>query len=381
MNINTRFKIFILIAFTLCITFKSQAQIDESYRYTYADFDTTASNKLYFRLESNNFVKNNEYFGEYVQGYTVPGYTVQPSLMYYAGKNIRLKIGAHLLKYSGLMEFTEIVPVITAHAKLGKNWDMILGNIKGDVHHRLIEPLFNSEWQYYHAQETGVQFCHESKKLWFDSWLDWEQFIFDGDTVPEIFTAGVSLDYSIKPRDSRLNVSIPFQMTANHLGGQISDYKMESYSLINLVTGLKLSQLINGSFIRKLDFAAYVCTYNDLTDAKALPFSSGIALYPTATLTYKNGQIMAGYWNASDYYAPKGNALFFSVSDRYDDYYKQSRQIITTKFTYNKTLMKQVKFRVQADTYYDIDASELEYSYGISLVFTPNFYISKLDFD
>ncbi|MGQ1784002.1 hypothetical protein [Saccharicrinis sp. GN24d3] len=381
MKANTCLKSFFLTIILIGASFTSRAQIDLSHRYTFAEFDTSATGKLYFRIENNNFVKNNEYFGEYTEGYTLPGYSIQPSLMYYAGKNVRLQVGAHLVKYSGIKDFSEFVPVVSAYVKLGKKWDMILGNIKGDVHHRLIEPLFNPEWQYLRPTETGVQFFHQSERLWLDTWIDWEQFIFHGDEIPEKFTGGISLDYKITQPEARFNLSIPFQMTAFHLGGQISDYLTESYSLINLLSGFKVSQQIDGAFIKKISLATYFCSYNDLTDARTFPFNKGGAIYPTGILTYKHGEIMAGYWNASNFFAPKGSALFYSVSDYKLDYYTKKRQIITAKFTYHKTLMKQVKFNAQVESYYDVEASALEYAYGISLVFTPNFFITKLDFE
>ncbi len=359
----------------------SSAQIDESYKYTYEEFDTNAEHNLYFRVESNNFVKNNEYFGEYTEGYTLPGYSLQPSLLYYVGKNIRLNIGAHFLRYSGFEDFADIVPIFSAHVKFGKNWNMILGNIKGDVHHRLIEPLYQPEWQYFRAQESGVQFYFQSSKLWLDGWMDWEQFILEGDTIPEIFTAGISLDYTVTSSDANLKLSIPFQAVATHLGGQISNYNEESYTLVNSAIGIKLSKNYNYSFLKKTSLVTYFCTYNDLTETSHSDFNKGFAIYPNGIITYNSGEITLGYWHASDFFAPRGSALFFSISDYNQNYYTKTRNIITSKFTYNKTLMKKVKFRAQFETYYDIEASELEYSYGIGLVFTPNFFITKLDFE
>ncbi|GAF03868.1 hypothetical protein [Saccharicrinis fermentans] len=162
MSLSSSSKQCILITLLISIFFVSKAQIDLSHRFTYEEFDTNATGNLYFRLENNNFVKNNEYFGEYTEGYTLPGYSIQPSLMYYAGNKVRIKIGSHLVKYSGTNNFTEVVPVVSAHVKIGKNWDMVLGSIKGHVHHKLIEPLFSSDWQYFVSTETGAQFYHNT---------------------------------------------------------------------------------------------------------------------------------------------------------------------------------------------------------------------------
>ncbi len=67
------------------------AQLDQVWRYTYPEFVEGQENKLFFRLENNNFFKNNEYFGDYTEGYTLIGYTIQPTFMYYAGKKLTRK--------------------------------------------------------------------------------------------------------------------------------------------------------------------------------------------------------------------------------------------------------------------------------------------------
>ncbi len=356
-------------------------QINESYKYAYADFDTSATDKFYFRLELNNFVINNEYFGEYTEGRTMPGYSVQPSLMYYAGKKVRIKIGAHVLKYNGNEDFSEVFPIVSAHVKLSDDWDMILGNIRGNVQHRLIEPLFDPELLFLKPDESGVQFFHTSPKLWLDAWVDWEQFIFKGDSIPEMFTAGVSLDYKLTNPESVIDISIPVQLTTFHVGGQVSDYTTESYSLFNKVVGIKLSRDLGDRFLKKVALQTYFLTFSELTEALGLPFTSGRAIYPIGLLTYKYGEFMLGYWRSENYFAKKGSPLFWSISDHKLGYYNRNRSIVSTKFTFNKKIFKKVKFMAQAATYYDVDAEQMEYSYGISLTFSPNFFITKLGFE
>lgn len=381
MNARIFYKTILLGASLFFVCISGWAQINESYKYSYADFDTSATDKLYFRLEVNNFVKNNEYFGEYTEGRTLPGYSVQPSLMYYVGKKVRIKIGAHLLKYSGYEDFSEVFPVVSAHVKLSDNWDMILGNIRGNVQHRLIEPLFNPELLFLKPDESGVQFYHNSPKIWLDAWVDWEQFIFKGDSIPEKFTAGVSLDYKLTNPESAIEVSIPVQLTTFHVGGQVSDYTTKSYSLFNKVMGIKLSQNLGTGFLQKVGLSTYFLTFSELTEALGLPFTNGRAIYPVGLLTYKHGELMLGYWRSENYFAPKGSPLFWSISDHNMGYYNRNRSILSSKFTYNKMFFKKVRFMAQAASYYDVDAGQLEYSYGISLTFTPNFFIAKLGFE
>ena len=147
-----------------------------------------------------------------------------------------------------------------------------------------------------------------------------------------------------------------------------------------MVTGVKLEQNTGTGFIQKVGLSAYIATYKDLANESGWHFHSGSAIYPTANITYKYGEFMLGYWKAKNFIAPKGSNLFQSVSDRKVGFYKKNRQMLTSKLSFSKTFMKQIKFSAMLETYYDLDASQLEYSYGLNLVFTPNFFISKINF-
>lgn len=381
MRVRGNLKKILCVGIFLLIKANIFSQINEVGRYYYPEFNRNAESNLYFRLENNNFVKNNEYFGDYTQGYTLMGYTLQPTFMYYAESRLRIKAGVHLLQFSGVSEFTEVLPVFSVHVKLTEKLDLIMGGLQGDVHHKLIEPIFNSEYQYTRPIENGFQFLYNNDRLWYDIWIDWEQFIFLGDKKPEKFTAGISSSYTFTPPKSSIKISSPLQFVATHVGGQISDYSETSQTLTNLVTGIKLEQNIGTGFIQKVGLSAYVATYKDLANESSWHFHSGRAIYPTVNISYKYGEFMVGYWNAQNFIAPKGSSLFQSVSDRSIEFYKKNRHLLTSKLSFNKTFMRKIKFSAMFESYYDLDASQMEYSYGLNLVFTPNFFISKISFD
>jgi hypothetical protein len=359
----------------------SVAQVDQTWRYYYPEFKKDAENNLYFRLENNNFVKNNEYFGNFIEGYTLMGYTFQPSLMYYAGSRLRLKAGVHVVQFSGMNEFTEVLPTFSIHTQLSNNLTLLMGGLKGDVHHKLIEPLFDPENQFTRPIENGFQFLYNSNKFWFDAWIDWEQFIFIGDTKPEKFTAGISSEFDLTKPESNFKITIPGQLIATHLGGQISNYTERMQSLANLATGVKLTYKVGDGFIRNIGLATYFATYHDLTGQSGWDFTGGDAIYPVAEVNYKYGSFMTGFWSAHNFLAPKGSAIFQSTSNYQQGFYTQDRNLITTKLSFTKTFMKQIKFSAMVETYYDAPASQFDYSYGLNLVFTPNFFISKIKFD
>lgn len=371
-----------LLMIIICSIWGSTAaQMDQIWRYYYPEFTNSSESNLYFRLENNNFLKNNEYFSDYSQGYTLLGYSVQPSFMYYAGSRLRIKAGVHILQFTGMNEFTEVLPTFSIHTKLAKNLDLIMGGLKGDVHHRLIEPIFNPENQYTRPIENGFQFIYKNDKLWFDGWVDWEQFIFLGDEKPEKFTAGISTEYQILNSTSGWNINIPAQFIATHLGGQISTYKEAMQSLANMATGVSFRKTLGTGFIQHFAASSYLAWYQDLTEKSGLPFSNGHAVYPVGEVGYKYGALMFGYWYANDFVAPKGSSIFHSVSDYNNDIYQQERHLLTAKLSFSRTFLKQIKFSAMVETYFDIPASHLEYAYGLNLLFTPNFFLKKVVFD
>jgi hypothetical protein len=359
----------------------SFAQFNRDWSYSYADLKDDAKENLYFRFEGNSFMKNNEYYSEFIQGYTLIGYSVQPSLMYYVNSKLRLKAGVHLLKYDGVSEFTEVMPVYSAHVVLSEHLDMIIGSLKGDVQHKLIDPIFDPENQYTRPVESGLQFLFSNKNLRADIWVDWDQFIFDGDTIPEKFTSGLSSEFILNKPQAAIDVSIPLQMIVRHVGGQISNYSQESTTEVNVVTGVKLERKLDDGFIRSAAFSSYIAFYKDLSGSAGYEFTSGTAFYPVMNLTYKYGEFMTGYWYAKNFIAPQGSSIFQSVSSRDDNYYQKKRHLLNTKFSYVKNIGKQAKFTAMIESYYDLDSYSLDYVYGVYLMFTPNFFIKNISFD
>ena len=71
------------------------------------------SSKLNLSIENTNFLKNNEYFGDFAQGYTLIGYFLKPKINFSPHKKLKISAGVHLQKYSGIDKFTEIQPTFS----------------------------------------------------------------------------------------------------------------------------------------------------------------------------------------------------------------------------------------------------------------------------
>ena len=367
-------KIRLLFLFVLMSPFVSFSQMDLSGRYSSPEFDTTARNDLIFRLENNNFFKNDEYFNDYAEGYTLPGFLLQPSLMYYAGSRFRFLAGVQLVQFFGDNKLTDVLPVISARFLAAKNFYIIMGALKGNVEHNLIEPVFDPENQYFRPVENGFQFLYDSYVFSMDLWLDWEQFISRGDTIPEKFTVGFSGNINLTDRQSDWKVSIPLQWLAFHQGGQISDFNYDTYSMINPAGGIAVARNTGEGFIRQVWLRGYFLGFDQFSGSMDMGFKKGWAAYPVAGFNYKYGQFMVGYWHADNFFALKGNPVFQSVSNYNAGYYNQYRDMMVINVIFTRAFFdEQVKFNAGFEGYYDLPKGHFDYSYGMSLLFTPNF--------
>jgi len=368
---------FIVLIFTFPIAITSQ--IDLAGRYTHAEFDTAKQNDLIFRLESDLFFKNNEYFSDYTQGYTLPGFTLRPELVYYAGKRLRFAAGANLIQFFGEDGLFDVKPVISAQLRASDKFYVILGALKGNIHHGLIEPVYDPDNQYLRPVENGLQFLFNSRRFNFDAWIDWEQFISWGDTLPERFTAGFTGNVVLTNEENKVQVNMPVQLLANHQSGQISDFNDDTYSMLNSVLGLRAGFNTGSGFIRKVWLDGYYLGFSQFSGSQDLGFDSGYALYPVTGINYKYGQLMLGYWYADNFYSLKGNNEFMSISDYKEGVYSQYRNMGTVKATFNRSFMNdQIKLNVCFNIYYDFPSSQFDYSYGLSLIYTPEFRIINL---
>jgi hypothetical protein len=376
---NYIFRLFAAMLMFGVLSFESLSQINYSHQYNYPKFDTTYASKLLFRLENTNFIKNNEYFGVSAEGYTLLGYSIAPSVMYYAGSRLRFQAGFNAQKYHGTDRFSKIAPLISAHLKITPQMDLIMGSLRGTIHHQLSEPIYENELQYTRPVETGLQLNYNSEKIWADAWLDWEQFISRGDSFPEIFTAGISTKTKLIQTESGWNLNMPLQMVARHIGGQLNTDNTPMQSIINLSLGLDVTKKVGG-FVNTIGWFGNFLTYSDLTEANALGIYNGNAIYTGLKAEGDKVVAMAGFWNADNFIAPKGSPLFQSISDHNPTAIIAHRKLLTGKLGYRHAFHQQIRFSFLFEGYYDIPNQQFDYAYGIHLAFTPSFVIAEIPF-
>ena len=135
----------------LIVTTTVRAQVEEKVCKTDYNINPERVGELSVELDNISFFKDNEYAGTVMKGYSLPGMWLEPKVVYYPLKNIKLELGAHALIYSGAYKFpnyayhdiatwkgnqyqrgTHILPYFRVQLALSRV-NLILGNIYGGL--------------------------------------------------------------------------------------------------------------------------------------------------------------------------------------------------------------------------------------------------------
>lgn len=330
----------------------------------------TGPGDLSLDLKSISFIKNNEYFNPVIEGYTMLGYFIQPSIIYTASEKFYLRMGAHMLSYSGTGRFTDISPVFSAVYRISERSILTAGTFPGCYRHRLFDPHYNSERLYNMYSEDGLQYFFANGNFFSDTWISWENFIFRGDTDREIFTAGESFRYNSPEFAGSFQAEIPLQIQFKHYGGQVSNFPEHVETYFNLAAGLKLNYDPEFRFPGKAAVEYIFFKNNELTGTNVTGISGGNASW--FRLHYYFKWLHAGiyYWRSEDFYAPNGNFIYSSVSDYETGVLIHSRSILTGTVSVSLTPESFLDLYLGIDTYYDTDRERLDNSIALHLNFS-----------
>jgi hypothetical protein len=315
---------------------------------------------LFLNLKNINFVRNNEYSNPVTEGYTLIGYFLQPEIIYKVDEKVRLSLGANLISFSGTNRFTSIKPVFSTTYIFSENSFFRLGTLSGSDEHRLLDPHFNKERLYTDYAEDGLQFRLTSDRIFSDTWVSWENYIFSGDNEREIFTAGESFSLSVPLMNDKLRIDFPVQLLFRHYGGQISNYPEPVETYMNLAAGARIG--INAGTSGTYD-AGIECLFfsgRSMTNNSPWGISSGNAGWYKLFWRYDKAVLETGYWHSHNYYAPEGNFIFSSVSDHLDNLVISDRRLLTGSFNLTLPWKDFLLFSFGVEGYYDTDLKRFD---------------------
>jgi len=330
------------------------------------------SGSFYFDISSAAFFDNLEFANYIEKGYTLTGFNIEPRIGFAANSKYSISGGFHALYYSGEPGFTRFVPVVTINAALTRNIAMNVGTIDGTNAHNLPEPLFSPERELINQPETGLQFLFNGRYFKGETWINWEKFLFFGDTIQEEFTVGVSGKVRLLEGE-KMNLNIPVYALAVHQGGQINETESLVSTLANFGGGVNLSfPAANGRVgVEALGFLG-----KDMSPNPHHIYKNGWAVYPKFYYHNKAVKLDVGYWRADSLMLPRGQQIFGSLSTVHPDYNSPKREIVTGNFMYLKQVARGFCLAGKVQLYHVVTESQLDFRFAIVAQFNEIFFLN-----
>ena len=330
-------------------------------------------------LNAFTFFKDNEYFNKIVDGYTLYGTQLNPQLVYYPTQNLRLESGVFIWKDFGNPVLKQVRPTFRATWTTGKQ-QIILGNIRPHLHHSYIEPMFNFERVMLNPLEEGIQVRYTGTRLMVDQWVDWQRQQYRYSNYQEEVAGGISSSYRLSPDGSRWHVTVPFQFTAIHHGGQIDTLDKPLQTVFNEALGLEARRNLTGTGVQAVRFNGYVLGFQDYSFTKGqLPFRYGRGLYLNTTLETRYVDLMLSYWQGSRFISPLGGDLFQSASRSVSDpnFVDRERRVLLLRLLRDFRISDAAALTARVEPVFDFNTRVLDYSFGIYLNFRQEWLLGN----
>lgn len=348
--------------------------------------DSTAYN-ISLQVANFSYFRNYEYYNDLQKGYTLFGHTLTPVLSFNNHKSpLALEAGAFIQQDFGNTSLQRVRPAIALTARkiyyvksiditrpiFKKEWSFRMGTLYNQDYHLLPEVLYNRDQLVFNPLEYGIQFRYRNPFIETDQWLHWQRMIYNNSTGNEHFQVGISAISRTTSDSSKNHITIPIHCLIQHSGGQIGqpDTSDSEGTTINLNSGLYFNKYFNSSCIQSMRFGFQYALSN--TNQQQLPDvpQIGRGIEFSATITFlKRFYGTISYWQARDFYAPYGRFITQSRSSAFTDTYTYipERQLMFVKLNYVYQLGNFLKINLEAEPYYDMQASLFEYAYHLTI--------------
>lgn len=372
-------KISLALLLLLAASLSVSAQLDNQMFEQRLSVNPEDSSSFFFGVNALGFTKNNEYFNEIADGYTLFGYQLNPYFTYYATPYFRVDAGIYLQKDFGANGYQEIVPTFS-FKYLHNGVAIIFGNLEGSISHRLIEPLYDFEKVLIGRQETGMQLLIQNEKLFLDGWVDWENMIYKGDNDQERVTGGLSVNYKLKQSD-QLILEVPVQFVVTHVGGQIDSSPKLLQTYINTAAGFGMEYVMSkNNLVQGIKMQNYYVYYKDFSAGLDRPFEDGSGWYANLSLKLKgNVELMGSYWKGHEFISIMGGQLYPSVSSTFKTPFavEEERELLILRLMHNIKVTDKIYISSRFEPFYDLINEKFEFSHGFYINYSTDFFLTK----
>lgn len=341
----------------------------------WSDFKPERVGDLYIRIENSNFFDNYEYSSPHAVGQTLIGAWGRIMGEYYFNEQLKMQVGVNGLKYTGRETFSNISEWFSVEYRPFSKLRLLLGNIDYYSVLGLPEPMYDPTLFSIKPINRGLQIAFFDRYADAKLWLDWEQFIVQGDIFQEIFTAGISTEIKLNDSISNWGIIFPIHMLGRHHGGEIDNAGNSIESLMNYSFGVKSYFWIHDV---KLVSSVSLLMFNDITKSYRQPFIKGSALYVKSMALYKNLQFGGLYWTSDNYFAPHGHPIYQSYTSLKPSQWFEKQKIIAIQSDYHINIGKAAKLFIEADVWYDLKHKKNNFSTGLKLIIMEDFFVRKI---
>lgn len=332
--------------------------------------------RLTFKADYSGFFRNNEYFEDYVKGYTLTGNHFTPRLALKLNEKSSFEVGAHMLKYNGINSFTEVSPYISMKVSPLLGFDVVLGSFNLSERMPLSDKIFSEERLLTDFIEEGLLLKYKANQLRVQAWLDWEKFIFSGDPFRERFkVGGIALWHSDKAL--KTNVQFKVQTLIQHKGGQIDNSGLPISTIMNHAFSISLNH--DAATGKQFSLSGSLYTFNDLNGNAPWVSENGWALDFPVSFHSEKTSLTAGYWFADAFIAPYGNPVFQTSSLTDPSINMPDNSIAYFVLNYDYGLAKGVWLNLGLSNYYLTAFNSFNYHYSLKIIFSESFFLTNLE--
>ncbi|WP_239020903.1 hypothetical protein [Pontibacter arcticus] len=373
------FTFFILLNSSLCI-----GQLNNSALEQKLPVNPKNANELRFNLHVLGFSKNNEYFNNIADGYTLFGYHLNPRLTYFPSEFVRIEAGALLQKDFGSSGYENIQPTFTIKIQK-QNHAFLFGTLEGNLNHGYIEPLYDFERVFTNRIENGIQYLLQSDRVKLDAWLEWSNMLYRAEDDQEDVFGGASIGLKLLEMDDKkgggdsIRITLPVQFTAQHRGGQIDASELPLLTVANGALGLEIEKEYSKGIVHRIYTKNYLVGYKDFSNEYRYIYQDGYGYYLNAGIDTKYQDVMLSYWEGNRYMANRGGQLYQAVSTTYKNagYVEEKRRLLILRLMKDIRLMEGLDLTLRLEPVYDFNNPQLEFANSIYLTFDTGFFVAK----
>ena len=390
----------------LMASLTAHAQLDERVFATSTALPAGEVGCLSLEVDNLNFFRNAESATYAAKGYTMPGFRLQPRLVYRPAERVAIEAGVHSLWFWGANRYpafayndiavwrgeasrhnVHLLPYFRARVALSPQVDIVLGDLYGGANHRLIEPLYNPELNLSADPEAGFQLLYHPRRAALDVWINWESFIYKLDTHQEAFTFGLSSRYSITRPDAPLHLYVLAQGLAQHRGGEIDTINGDQavQTMLNGAVGLGLEWNAHRSTLRQVALEFNLAGYYQHA-GNLWPVKRGYGRYVGARIDLSDFRLRTAFWQCHDFVSLFGHPYFGVISTYLEDAVYHRPRMLLFGAEYTRSLSPDCAFGIDFDAFHRLAApiddpqgrhsyegDRFSYSFGIYLRFHPTF--------